>query len=140
MKALVYNKPLLGKDKQQIVANGYPYLRVHCILGCPIKDLMWRYCFSHLKNSSIVSHYAYCYGNFPDTVAILLQFDTNVVSSADYFRDYEELWIEQAKESPSLRRMIINSSTSQKGYYIESINDNESAEGSNNNSIEYIIP
>ncbi|MBQ6746091.1 MAG: DUF1573 domain-containing protein [Bacteroidaceae bacterium] len=94
--------------------------------------------YNTIKNNGFVSHYAYCYGNFQDTTAILLQFDTNVVPSADYIRDYEELWTEQAKQSPTFRR-IINSSTSQKGYYIESINNNAATE-EEKPSIDYIIP
>lgn len=75
--------------------------------------------YNTIMNNGYVSHYAYCYGNFKDTVAIMLQFDTNVVPSADYIRDYEQLWTEQTKNTPAYRNNV-NSSTSQKGYYIES--------------------
>ena len=93
--------------------------------------------YNTIKNDGFVSHYAYCYGNFKDTTAILLQFDTNVVPGHEYIRDYEELWTEQAKQSPTFRR-IINSSTSQKGYYIESINSN--TENEERDGVDYIIP
>ena len=31
--------PFLRNDEQKIVANGYPDLRVHCILGGPVESL-----------------------------------------------------------------------------------------------------
>ena len=51
--------------------------------------------FNTIKNTGYVDHFIYCYGNFRDTTCIELEFDTNVVPSADYIRDYEELWYEQ---------------------------------------------
>ena len=30
---------LLREDKQQVVTNGYPYLRIDSIAGCTVKDL-----------------------------------------------------------------------------------------------------
>lgn len=84
--------------------------------------------YNTIMNNGYVSHYVYCYGNFQDTTAIVMQFDTNVVPSADYVRDYEQLWNEQVKISPTVRN-IINGSISQKGYYIDTGNNaTESAE------------
>ena len=54
---------------------------------------------------------------------IQLQFDTNVVPRADYVRDYEQLWLEHAKNLPSIPS-IINGSISSKSYYIDSAIDN----------------
>ncbi|MCR4765437.1 MAG: DUF1573 domain-containing protein [Bacteroidaceae bacterium] len=94
--------------------------------------------YNTIKNNGFVNHYVYCYGNFQDTVAIMLQFDTNVVPSSDYTRDYEQLWTEQTKDLPALRD-VINSSISQKGYYTETENNNQDNTVTNN-GIEYIVP
>jgi len=74
--------------------------------------------YNTIKNNGYVSHYVYCYGNFQDTTAIVMQFDTNVVPSADYVRDYEQLWNEQEKISPTVHTFV-NGNTAQKGYYID---------------------
>jgi hypothetical protein len=95
--------------------------------------------YNTIKNNGYVSHYVYCYGNFKDTVAIMMEFDTNVVPSSDYIRDYEQLWTEQVKNSPNFQN-IINSSTSQKGYYIESIFDESQSNQRGNNDLEDIVP
>ena len=39
MKTWLQSILLLRNDKQQVVTNGYPYLRVDSILGCTIKGL-----------------------------------------------------------------------------------------------------
>lgn len=75
--------------------------------------------YNTIMNNGWVNHYVYCYGNFQDTTAIVMQFDTNVVPSADYTRDYEQLWMEQEKLTPSVPS-IINGSISSKSYYIDS--------------------
>lgn len=31
--------PLLRNDGQKVVANGYPDLRIHCVLGCSVDGL-----------------------------------------------------------------------------------------------------
>ena len=79
--------------------------------------------YNTIMNNGYVNHYVYCYGNFQDTTAIVMQFDTNVVPSADYTRDYEQLWLEQAKKQPTIPS-IINGSISSKSYYIDSAIEN----------------
>ena len=74
--------------------------------------------FNTIKNTGYVHHYVYCYGNFADSSCIEMQFDTNVVPSADYNHDYEELWHHQ-NEKGITARDYIDGLSSQKGYYTE---------------------
>lgn len=77
--------------------------------------------FNTIKNSGYVHHYVYCYGNFADSAAIVLEFDTNIVPHADYFHDYEELWTEQQRTlSP---RDLMRNTGEKKGYYTDSPSD-----------------
>lgn len=74
--------------------------------------------FNTIKNTGYVDHFVYCYGNFQDSSYVELEFDTNVVPQADYIRDYEQLWHEQAVESKTLRDFV-DGMPGQKGYYTE---------------------
>lgn len=67
------------------------------IIVLPKKSGFVQVAFNTIKNIGYVCHYIYCYGNFKDTTCVELQFDTNVVPSADYIRDYEQLWHESAR-------------------------------------------
>lgn len=71
--------------------------------------------FNTIKNTGYVDHFIYCYGNFQDTTCIELEFDTNVVPRADYIRDYEQLWHEQAVQ----QKTPTDGMESQKGYYTD---------------------
>jgi hypothetical protein len=73
--------------------------------------------FNTIKNNGYAEHFIYCYGNFKDKDMIELQFDTNVVPQADYFRDYEQLWKEQTKVVET-KRTRDDGSYDAKGYYI----------------------
>lgn len=77
--------------------------------------------FNTIKNTGYVDHFIYLYGNFKDTTCIELEFDTNVVPRADYIRDYEQLWHEQATEAGTLRDFV-DGMPGQKGYYTEPTN------------------
>lgn len=74
--------------------------------------------FNTIKNTGYVDHFIYLYGNFKDTTCVELEFDTNVVPRADYIRDYEQLWHEQATENGNLRDFV-DGMPGQKGYYTE---------------------
>ena len=74
--------------------------------------------FNTIKNTGYAHHHIYCYGNFADSSYIEMQFDTNVVPSADYNHDYEELWHSHHKAGITMRDYIESHST-QKGYYTE---------------------
>lgn len=78
--------------------------------------------FNTIKNTGYAHHYIYCYGNFADSSCIEMEFDTNVVPSADYNHDYEELWHRQHEVGVTMRDYI-DSHTSQKGYYTESADE-----------------
>lgn len=71
--------------------------------------------FNTIKNTGYVDHFIYCYGNFQDTTCIELEFDTNVVPRADYIRDYEQLWHEQAIQ----QKTPLDGMEMQKGYYTD---------------------
>lgn len=74
--------------------------------------------FNTIKNTGYVDHFIYLYGNFKDATCVELEFDTNVVPRADYIRDYEQLWHEQATENGNLRDFV-DGMPGQKGYYTE---------------------
>lgn len=74
--------------------------------------------FNTIKNNGYVEHFVDCYGNFKDTTMIQLQFDTNVVPQADYFRDYEQLWKEQEIDRGNLREFV-DGTSSKKGYFTD---------------------
>lgn len=71
--------------------------------------------FNTIKNTGYVDHFIYCYGNFQDSTYIELEFDTNVVPRADYIRDYEQLWHEQAVRM----KAPTDGMEMQKGYYTD---------------------
>ena len=73
--------------------------------------------FNTIKNNGYVEHFVYCYGNFKDTTAVEMSFDTNVVPRGSNFRDYEEMWAEQ---SGSTLHDIVDGTSGQKGYYTDS--------------------
>ena len=74
--------------------------------------------FNTIKNSGYVCHYVYCYGNFQDSTYIEMQFDTNVVPSADYVHDYEQLW-QEFEHSNKHVQSAKDGTASQKGYTTE---------------------
>lgn len=77
-----------------------------------------RLSFNSIKNTGYVCHYVWCYGNFADSTWRELQFDTNVVPSADYIRDYEQLWQEKATHTGSMANLV-DGDSSEKGYYTD---------------------
>jgi hypothetical protein len=84
----------------------------------PHKKATLNLTFNTIKNTGYVHHYIYCYGNFADTTAIVLEFDTNIVPSADYVRDYEDLWNEQARSNRGIKQAV-DGTSAQKGYYTD---------------------
>lgn len=81
--------------------------------------------FNTIKNTGYAHHYVYCYGNFADSSCVEMQFDTNVVPSADYNHDYEELWHRQHEDGQALRDYI-NGRTQLKAYYTEDPGESQS--------------
>ena len=88
------------------------------IVILPHKKDNIRLTFNSTKNSGYVTHYIWCYGNFTDSIYRELRFDTNIVPSADYIRDYEQLYHEQMTHSGSMRDFV-DGKTSNKGYYTD---------------------
>lgn len=74
--------------------------------------------FDTIKNSGFVSHYVWCYGNFADSTWRELRFTTNVVPSADYVHDYEELFQNRESESWTFKDLV-DGRSADKGYYID---------------------
>ena len=58
MKAWLQSILLLRDDKQQVVTNGYPYLRVDCIAGCTVKGLDVQVLFDPLEEDLNLSSFS----------------------------------------------------------------------------------
>lgn len=96
--------------------------------------------YNTIMNNGYVDHYVYCYGNFQDTTAIVMSFDTNVVPASDYFRDYEQLWNEQEKISPTIHTFV-NGTSAQKGYYTDTgVNPRQERKEEVQNEIDQMAP
>lgn len=68
------------------------------------------------KNTGFVQHQIYLYGNFSSQKGIELSFDTHVVPSSLYTKDYEEIYKEiQEDKSDLIDKM--NALEKQKNYY-----------------------
>lgn len=74
--------------------------------------------YNTIKNTGHVTHYVWCYGNFADSTWRELSFDTHVVPSADYIRDYEQLYREKITHTGSMRDFV-DGRSSEKGYYTD---------------------
>lgn len=76
--------------------------------------------YETIKNTGVVDHYVWLYGNFSDSTYRELFFDTNVVPPADYTRDYEQLYLDKitGNESVSIRNLV-DGYTSDRGYYTD---------------------
>ena len=111
------NNPLFIQEIQTTCGCIVPRSELPLIV-LPHKSSAIQLSFNTIKNTGYVDHLIYCYGNFRDSTYIELEFDTNVVPQADYIRDYEQLWHEQAVDSRSLRDFV-DGMPGQKGYYTE---------------------
>ena len=90
----------------------------------PIIVLPHKHGFVHLQFNTIKNsdHFVYCYGNFKDADFVELEFDTNVVPQGDAYRDYEDLWREQAGIK-SYGKDFVDGKGHQHGYYTDEGND-----------------
>lgn len=77
-----------------------------------------RLAYDTIKNSGYVDHFVWCYGNFADSTWRELEFTTNVVPSADYVHDYEQLYHEKTNHVGSMRDLV-DGRSSEKGYYTD---------------------
>lgn len=93
------------------------------IIVLPNKKNTIRLGYNSIKNTGFVEHQVYLYGNFTDSTYRMLTFDTNVVPPADYTRDYEVLFHEQA-EQPALKvEDLVDGTAETKGYYTDEKGD-----------------
>ena len=54
------------------------------------------------KNTGLVKHQIYLYGNFNNSKQLELKFDVNIVPNSMYTRDYEEVSFEEGKKDDDL--------------------------------------
>lgn len=79
--------------------------------------------YNSIKNTGFVEHQVYLYGNFADSAYRMLTFDTNVVPPADYTRDYEVLFHEQAEKGTIKVEDLVDGTSANKGYYTDEKGD-----------------
>lgn len=93
------------------------------IMVLPGKKNTIRLGYNSIKNTGFVKHQVYLYGNFADSTYRLLTFDTNVVPPADYTRDYEVLFHEQAEKGTLKVEDLVDGTSVTKGYYTDEKGD-----------------
>lgn len=93
------------------------------IMVLPGKKNTIRLGYNSIKNTGFVEHQVYLYGNFTDSTYRLLTFDTNVVPPADYTRDYEVLFHEQAEQGTIKVEDLVDGTSVTKGYYTDDDGD-----------------
>ena len=93
------------------------------IMVLPGKTNTIRLGYNSIKNTGHVQHQIYLYGNFTDSTYRLLTFDTNVVPPADYTRDYEVLYHEQAGRAHMKLEDLVDGNSIEKGYYTDDHGD-----------------
>lgn len=93
------------------------------IMVLPNKRNTIRLAYNSIKNTGFVEHQIYLYGNFKDSTYRLLTFDTNVVPPADYTRDYEVLFHEQAEQPSTNIEDLVDGQANTKGYYTDDTGD-----------------
>lgn len=93
------------------------------IMVLPNKKNTIRLGYNSIKNTGHVEHQVYLYGNFTDSLYRLLTFDTNVVPPADYTRDYEVLYHDQAQKAKLKIEDLVDGNSIEKGYYTDDHGD-----------------
>lgn len=93
------------------------------IMVLPNKKNTIRLGYNSIKNTGHVEHQIYLYGNFTDSLYRMLTFDTNVVPPADYTRDYEVLYHEQAERGKMGFTDLVDGNSVEKGYYTDTEGD-----------------
>ena len=93
------------------------------IMVLPNKVNTVRLGYNSIKNTGHVEHQIYLYGNFTDSTYRMLTFDTNVVPPADYTRDYEVLFHEQAEKKTLKVEDLVDGNSIEKGYYTDDHGD-----------------
>lgn len=93
----------------------------------PKRNAYLHLAYNTIKNTGSVEHYIWCYGNFADSAYRELRFDTNIVPSADYIRDYEQLFREHP-ELPFTPKDLVNGKLTDRGYYTGELYEDPRAE------------
>lgn len=116
------DEPLVIQEIQTSCGCLVPYDDLP-IMVLPNKKNTIRLGYNSIKNTGYVNHQVYLYGNFRDSTYRLLTFDTNVVPPADYTRDYEVLYHEQAEGGNKSIADFVDGNSVEKGYYTDADGD-----------------
>lgn len=74
--------------------------------------------YNSAKNVGFVEHYITLFGNFEGTDMYEIKFDVNVVPSAHYTKDYEELYQEEKDKDGNIKSFV-DGDENNKGYYMD---------------------
>lgn len=118
----VSDEPLVIQEIQTSCGCLIPYDDLP-IMVLPKKKNTVRLGYNSNKNTGYVRHQVYLYGNFKDSTRRVLTFDTNVVPPADYTRDYEVLYHEEAQRPPIKVEDLVDGTSANKGYYTDDHGD-----------------
>ena len=112
------DQPLIIRDIQTSCGCIVPELDTRMLL--PGKQVRLLFKYESAKNIGYVEHTIRIYGNIKPNGVYKLKFDTNVVTHADYTRDYEELYKEEVERS-NIIRGLVDGDESEKGYWTDDI-------------------
>ena len=112
------DQPLIIRDIQTSCGCIVPELDTRMLL--PGKQVRLLFKYESAKNVGYVDHTIRIYGNIKPTGICKLKFDINVVTHADYTRDYEELY-KEAVERSNIIRGLVDGDESEKGYWTDDI-------------------
>lgn len=119
------DQPLIIRDIQTSCGCIVPELDTRMLL--PGKQVRLLFKYESAKNIGYVDHTIRIYGNIRPSGICKLKFDINVVTHADYTRDYEELY-KEAVERSNIIRGLVDGDESEKGYWTDDISHDSRAQ------------